>query len=321
MRPLIIFYLLVVYIILQFVWWSYLLVDLNREILQQKIEISQLKDPNNENPDQVSIFEKEFNKKKMMVLGEGFVFLCLLVIGIIKTHQSFSKEFALAKQQQNFLLSVTHEFKSPLAAIKLNLETLEKHKLDENKREVLIDYAMKETDRINNLVENALIAAQFDSDKFDFVGSRFNLSECVEEIIKGRKIALGEAVEIRSNVQKDVYLVGDKMSIKSVVLNLIENAIKYSDNGISVDVSLKADNKEVTLLVADKGIGIDPKERPLIFQKFYRVGSEITRKTKGTGLGLYIVQKIVQKHNGKIRVKNNSSKGTVFEIVFPQKNT
>ena len=319
MRPLIIFYLLVTYIILQFAWWSYLLIDLNRDILEQKIEIAKLAEPDpDDNTPKIARFEREFDKKKMMVLGEGFVFLCLLILGIIKTHQSFSKEFALARQQQNFLLSVTHEFKSPLAAIKLNLETLKKHALDDEKRNILINYAMRETDRINNLVGNALIAAQFDSDKYDHTGERFNLTECLEEVISAKTVLATDNVQIKSDLEQEVYLHGDRVSIKSVVLNLIENAIKYSPGDADVNVSLRSDNDSAILIVSDEGIGIPAKEKNQIFQKFYRMGSEITRKTKGTGLGLYIVKKIVEEHSGKIKVSDNNPKGSIFEITFPQ---
>src|SRR5687768_8527326 len=125
MRPLVLFYLLVFYVLLQFSWWAYLLIQLNQEVYLHKTELIELKEPVALARESVEL-SKGLRNRGIMVAGEGFVFLTILVIGIFKTRQAFYKEFSLARQQKNFLLSITHEFKSPLAAIKLNLQTLQK---------------------------------------------------------------------------------------------------------------------------------------------------------------------------------------------------
>ena len=317
MRPLLIFYILVIYILAQFIWWSLLLVDMNHEMLLQQVEINRLANPDAFDEDgQQAIFERNFKKKKLMILGEGFVFFCLLVIGIVITHRSFRKEYKLARQQQNFLLSVTHEFKSPLAAIKLNIETLRRHNLENPKRELLLHHAEKETERISSLVNNILLAAQFDSNKFVFAREHFNLSDNIKEIVEEFKLTEPD-IPINANIEDDIYILGDFLAIKSMIVNLIENAIKYSPEEKLIEISLDKSSSEIVLKVKDRGMGIAEDDRQKIFQKFYRAGSEITRKTKGTGLGLFIVKRIVDEHRGKIKVSDNHGGGSVFEIVFP----
>ena len=112
----------------------------------------------------------------------------------------------------------------------------------------------------------------------------------------------------------------DRTSFPSIILNLFENAIKYSDEHSTITVSLKSQADKIMLAVADQGIGIDPKERGNIFQKFYRIGNEETRTTKGTGLGLYITDYLIKQHGGSISIKNNHPKGSIFEVVFSKNN-
>ena len=123
------FYLLVIYVLLQFSWWAYLLLELNSEVVEQKTELYELQ-KNQLPPHEADFFSNKLNQRTTMVVGEGLVFLAILLIGIYITRRSFNKEFALARQQKNFLLSITHEFKSSLAAVKLNLQTLQKRELE-----------------------------------------------------------------------------------------------------------------------------------------------------------------------------------------------
>jgi len=154
-RPLLFFYILVIYVLLQFSWWAYLLIDLNKAVYGGPSVIM----PQND----ASTFEQKWK----MVAGEGIVFLAILVFGIYKTRQAFQKEFALARQQRNFLLSITHEFKSPLAAIKLGLQTIQKRNLDGEQMSRVVTAAISETDRINMLLEDTLMAARIESKNFE----------------------------------------------------------------------------------------------------------------------------------------------------------
>lgn len=316
MKPLAFFYLLVIYVILQFSWWAYLLVELNKEVFVQKIELANIL---GEDPAKVKIAElnNQLKERWLMITGEGAVFLAILLLGIYKTRSAFRKEFALAQQQKNFLLSITHEFKSPLAAVKLNLQTLQKRKLEKEQQESIISKAIDETDRINNLIENALLAARIESRSFNLLREEFNLTDCVASIIQNRLIPGVETRRIKSNLQEGVYILGDALAISSLVLNLLENAEKYSPENSVITITLKQEKKSAILTVADQGVGIPDSEKAKIFDKFYRIGNEDTRKTKGTGLGLFIVRYIVNFHKGDIKVVDNEPTGTVFKVTLP----
>jgi len=125
---------------------------------------------------------------------------------------------------------------------------------------------------------------------------------------------------IKTELEPGLQIEGDRFAITNVVTNLIENAVKYSPPCAHVSVKLARDNGSVVFSVADHGIGIADMEKKLIFNKFYRVGNEDTRKTKGTGLGLYIVKTVLERHRAQITVKNNTPSGSVFEVMFPLTN-
>src|SRR5688572_4877357 len=181
MRPLVIFYLLVIYVLLQFSWWAYLLIELNKEVYRYKTEIVQLRErATGSTTTTQTTFEYNLKERFAMVAGEGLVFLAILIFGIYKTRDAFRKEVSLARQQKNFLLSITHEFKSPLAAVKLNLQTLQKRELDKEQQEHMITRALGETERIHNLIENALLAARIESHSFILQKEEFNFSDFVE---------------------------------------------------------------------------------------------------------------------------------------------
>jgi signal transduction histidine kinase len=317
-RTLLLFYSLVFYVLLQFSWWSYLLIKLNKELYQQKIEYAKgtINDP-------VILEKKEsqyndlLKKRWAMVAGEGAVFLSLLIFGIYRTKRAFNQEFELAQQQKNFLLSITHEFKSPLAAIKLSLQTIEKRNLEENQKKEIITRALNETDRINLLIENALFASRLESQNSDYHFEEFNLSIFLAELIENYQTRIFSESAINLFIDNNINLNGDKLAITSLVYNLLENAEKYSSAPANISVTLKKINSHLELTFSDLGYGIDPNERNKVFEKFYRVGNEETRKTKGTGLGLYIVKKVVAMHKGTIEIKSNKPMGTIFIIRLP----
>lgn len=256
-------------------------------------------------------------QRMAMVVGEGSVFLFLLLVGAYFIHHSIKKEDNLLEQQQNFLLSVTHELKSPLAAIKLSLQTLVKRDLPKEMQQSLLSNSLKDIERLDTLVENMLLATRIESRSYSFPKERINFSELVVRIADRLQVhSCGEEQIIKSTVQPNIYLEGDSFTLSSVVSNLIENAVKYSSPCSEVEVSLCQNDGHAVLVVSDKGPGISDEEKMLIFDKFYRVGSEKTRKTKGTGLGLFIVKEVLQQHDADVVVKDNVPQGTIFEVIF-----
>lgn len=316
-RPLFLFYILVGYVLLQFVWWGYLLVEQNKEIHKLKGEINLL---HHEYPQMViekgNDLEKKLRSRKLMIIGEGLVFVFLLGFAFMRVRNTFKKEAELAARQKNFLLSVTHELKSPIASVKLALETLLKRDLEKEKQKELLSNAVNDSDRLHKLVENMLLAARIDNSSFELHRENVNLSEYLEEGLKQTIQLFSPAQKIAMNIQPNITFSIDKTIFPSIILNLFENAVKYSPSESMIKIILKEEGNGVVLSVGDEGAGIPEEEKQNIFQKFYRVGSEEIRKTKGTGLGLYIVKYLVEKHNGIILVKNNSPKGSTFEVIL-----
>jgi signal transduction histidine kinase len=317
MKPLLFFYALVLYILLQFGWWSYLLVQLNDEIYEQKVQLLELqKIPGHDIRKEEHELLNNLHKRWMMIAGEGVVFGLLLLAGIHLTQRSFKKEYALSRQQRNFLLAVTHEFKSPLAAIKLTLQTLDKHQLDKVQQHEILSRAIQETNRINALVENALAAARYENKSFHLNKERINLSELVEEIIAMRQGVVLKNLNMETEIQPGIYIQADSLALQSAVLNLLDNAEKYSPEKGTIRIQLKERDKHVIFSISDQGPGIPVAERKKIFEKFYRIGNEETRAAKGTGLGLFIVWNVALLHGGKVFIKDQQPQGTVIEMIL-----
>ncbi len=317
MRLLVIFYVLVIYVFLQFTWWAVLLVDLNAEVYEHRIEnLSLTEESHAEYLNEKGILENSLKNKWMMIAGEGLVFIIILSIGVVQTRNAFKKEILLSKQQRNFLLSVTHEFKSPISAIKLALQTMKIRELSRDKQIEMIDNSLEDTLRLHELVENVLMAAMLDNRNYLFHPEESDLSLILEKVLNDYEKEHTGSIIITRNIEPEISYNIDKMAFDILIRNLVGNAIKYSDTPAEVEVKMIQEKNNIFLSVADKGLGIDDEEKLKIFQKFYRVGNEETRKSQGTGLGLYIVNNIVEKHSGKIVIKDNSPKGSIFEICF-----
>jgi signal transduction histidine kinase len=259
----------------------------------------------------LAIKERE-NTRKRQYLGEGATFLAIILIGAGVVYSSIRSNHLLSRQQSNFILSVTHELKSPIAAVKLNLQTMARRKLNEETQMQLINRSVQEANRLDDLCNNLLLASQMESRHFKSADERINLSEVASECI--------QAYEHRSKnvfvpeIEDDCFTVGDRLLWKLTINNLLENAVKYTPAETKVTLQLSRQDDELVLAIADEGQGIPDEEKGKIFKKFYRIGNENSRKTKGTGLGLYLTSKIVQQFKGSILVRDNAPKGTVFEI-------
>ena len=316
MKSVRIFTVLVIYILLQFTWWSYLLYKLNDEVYKHRIEIVQLKyDAVRSALEEKNLVDK-LHSRYLMIAGEGLVFLSLLSWVTYQTVRSFRKEMELARLQKNFLLSITHEFKSPLASIKLYLQTIQKHPLDKEKEQSFISKAIADTERLDTLVENTLLANMIDHKGYSFNKEPINLSALVRLISQKYNTLPDFHQRIKTTISDDISINGDKLALTLLLNNLIENALKYSPHHSEICIELKKNQIQIELSVADQGKGIAVSERKKIFEKFYRSGNEETRNTKGTGLGLFLARHIAENHNGIIAVENNHPQGSIFKVLF-----
>jgi signal transduction histidine kinase len=234
-------------------------------------------------------------------------------------NQSLRKEYKLNQLQKNFLLSITHELRSPIASSKVALQTMAKRAdLPEGKKELLINNSLNDMERLQSLVENILLAAKIEDHNFQLGKDACDLSELTEGIVEKVKMTPGIHRNFQLDIIPGIMVLGDCLALNSVIMNLVENAVKYSVEASTIRISLSEEGNAVIFRVADDGLGIPDAEKKKIFRKFYRVGQEETRKTKGTGLGLYIVDRILQLHKGKVTVKDNKPVGSVFEVILPK---
>lgn len=326
-RAFIFFNVVFIYIIASFAWWSYLLHKNNfenyNEIVDrqfnQYLQTGGVPSEFEKQPD-VKKMRDSFRRTELMLYGEGAVFLILISIGFWRIRKTFREEIALTRQQNNFLLSITHELKSPLASLKLAMQTLQKRQLQYEHVKNMADMSMDDIERLEALVENILLASKIESANFKLDKELLDLSATTKNIFDRIKLKYQTHRIFEEDIDKNIYVHADRLSFSSVIYNLIENAIKYSDEGALIKVILKGDEHQAFLCVADNGIGIPEPEKTRIFERFYRIGREETRTTKGTGLGLFIVKQIVSLHQGNIAVKDNQPKGSIFEVTVPVQN-
>ncbi len=260
--------------------------------------------------------EESYHRKLIMYITEGLVMIALLFWGMIWIYRSFKRELLLKKQQSNFLLSVTHELKTPITAIKLYLETLLKRKVSGEQSDIIIHNSLNDTNRLQDLVENLLLSAQLDSKKYELQFFETNLTELLNEIIQNFATPRNMIDRIVLNMEDQVIARVDPTAVEMIVNNLLTNAFKYSGVNSKIFVELKQNKGETCLKIADQGPGIKDEDKKALFTKFFRIGDENTRKTKGTGLGLFIVKNLVDLHKADISVIDNQPNGTIFEIIF-----
>ncbi len=300
-RTLFILYVLAIYILFQLSWWGYHLIQLNGEVLELKsVIIGQSQLP-------------VLRGKIWMVVGEGSVFLLLLILGFWYIKRTVMRELRLARMEKNFLLSVTHELKTPIAAVKLQLETMKSRKLTAEQNAELISDALRETRRLQTLSENILMATRLEQSNGTLLKERLDFSNLIIQELK-RFRSISEA-NFNAEISDGITLNGDEQMLQALVANLLENAVKYGASK-QVHVSLKLRDEQIQFEIEDDGSGIPEEEKQKVFGKFYRMGNEETRTAKGTGLGLFICANIVKLHHGKIFIRDNQPTGSIFVVTF-----
>lgn len=301
----------ILYILAAFTWWSILLYQKTQENYHLELQLREV------HPTSVvyKSLEASYQSAKKMVIGEAVFFSLSILLGIYFVLRAFRKELEISTQKNNFILSVTHELKSPLAAMQLALQTMRKRKLNVEQKEMLIEQGLKETGRLNNLVNNILLAAKMDR-SFEIHPEMVKLRPFIEHQMDHFKF-LNSDQSIRIDIPKQLSIYADPSALESILHNLINNAIKFNPQVEEVAIKGEALLGGIQIIISDQGPGISSEERKKIFDKFYRLGNENTRNTSGSGLGLYLVQKLVLAHLGSINVQDNNPKGSSFKIYFP----
>jgi two-component system sensor histidine kinase CiaH len=309
----IVYWFLLVYIIVALVFWFMELEKQNRRMATYKI--SELKKDDPAFQEKYATIYTEKKRKTGQYIGEGITFLAVILMASIFVYRAVRRQFKLQQQQENFMMAITHELKTPIAVAKLNLETLLKYQLDEARKQKMLQATLQETNRLNTLASNILVSSQLEGGKYHLSKEELNFSELVKTSVNDFKNRFPDR-HWRIDIEPEIDIPGDALLLQILVNNLIENAVKYSPREAAIECSLQKKNRMVLLQVIDEGPGIPDNEKKKVFEKFYRIGNESTRTTKGTGLGLYLVKKIVHDHHGHIRVTNNLTRGCNFMVSF-----
>lgn len=311
-KALVIFVSMVLFVFAQAVWWVLFMAQL----VEEKAEI--VRQVSND-IELINKIEEEVFHQQIMIGLEGSVFLILIMVGIWLIYRSLVRSEELKYHQQNFLMAVTHELKTPLASMKIYLDSLSSPKISEEKKTAVIPRMKQDVNRLEKLVENILEAGRFERSGYHISRERMNLSEIVNERLDFLKDAFSDCtIETDREIEPNVTISGDASAIGRCIDAICENGIKYrKGNEVRLRITLKKDQSSVRLTIADDGIGFEPKERASIFERFYRVGDELTRRTEGSGLGLFLCREILQAHSAKIKAHSEGpGKGARFEIMF-----
>lgn len=314
----IIYWLLLSYIVAALIWWfislekqSQQITDLHfTELNFQKATL----DPG-EYTKQYDEIKSESKRNTQKYIAEGITFLILIMIGAFFVYRSVRRQFLMQYQQQNFMMAITHELKTPISVARLNLETLQKYQLDEDKQKKLIRMTLQETARLDTLINNILVSSQLEGGGYISSKEELDFSSLVRDCVKQAKNRYPDKI-FSENIDEEIEIAGDPLLLQLMISNLLENAVKYSPKEKPISCKLHKYNNKVILNIVDEGIGIADTEKSKIFEKFYRTGNESTRKTQGTGLGLYLCSKIAKDHNADISVTNNVPTGSNFAVYF-----
>ena len=313
-----IYWLLLFYIVAALVWWFISLETQNRDMSELRLKTLHTQESTLTHKEILNQSAKINNERKRNTgkyVSEGITFFILILVGAAFVYRAVRRQFRLQQQQQNFMMAVTHELKTPIAVARLNLETLQKHNLEPEKQHKLIQMTLQETDRLNSLTNNILFSSQLEGSDYGISKEELDFTSLTKDCILKARIRYPDKLFVE-HIDNEIEIAGDALLLQMLINNLIENAVKYSPKEKPVTCHLHKNASSVTLTIIDEGSGIDDNEKKKVFEKFYRTGDEATRKTQGTGLGLYLCNKIAQDHNADISVTNNIPTGCNFAVTF-----
>ncbi|MFH1299834.1 MAG: ATP-binding protein [Planctomycetota bacterium] len=303
---------MVVFLVGQGVWWVVFMAQLVDEKVSLAEELGA-------SPEYVEAIHREEISRQVMVGLEGVFFLLLFFVGAWLIYRSLVKTKELKFHQQNFLMAVTHELKTPLASINVYLDTLKSEKIPSERKLEIIPRIKEDVQRLEKLVENVLEAGRFERSGYKLDRQRLDFSKVVAESLdRLARLPMDKSMVINRQLQEKLFVSGDQSALSRAIDAVLENCITYNDKPtIEIDVSLSEHGNVVNLEIHDNGVGLEKKDLRKIFDRFYRVGDGLTRRSGGTGLGLYLCREIIVAHGGEARAESEGlEKGTWFTITL-----
>lgn len=254
----------------------------------------------------------------------GVLLFALIITGVVLNTVFLVREVRRNEQQDRFINAVTHELKTPVASMRLYLETLQTRQIDEEKRKEFYQVMLADNQRLLRTIDQVLHAGRIGATRGHASRSRIDLREMVQECLAAARLhhhlppeSLDYKESVASESQASVF--GDPEELKTAVSNLIDNAIKYSESQVRVLVEVAVtDAKHVAIRVRDQGVGIPPAELKRIFKRFYRIPGTVARRVNGTGLGLFIVRSVAKRHGGHVFAESaGAGQGSTITLQLP----
>ncbi len=264
------------------------------------------------------LFSTDFN---WVVLLEGCLLMLMILTGVYVIFIYWNKQARLNRLQSNFVSSVSHELKSPLASIQLYLETLKYQKVSPDETNDFVETMLADTERLSGLIDNILESSKSDPKSMQLQFQPVEIESFLREVLEGYQRQFEEnGCELKLEIEDNPVLQLDKRAMRMVFSNLIGNALRYSPRGAPLAVRVRNAKQFCQIQFIDQGYGLKKKESKKIFKKFYRVQNFEMQDIEGAGLGLFISSEVVKNHKGRIKVESEGrGKGSVFTISLPLK--
>jgi len=262
------------------------------------------------------------NWKEGVLAVLGLILFLVIIAGVAFNTVFLVREIRRNEQHDSFINAVTHELKTPVASIRLYLQTLQSRELDEEKRREFYRIMLEDSDRLLHTIDQVLRAGATGSRLRRIARVRLNLAEIARECVElaRTRFHLGpDALVFVQNTRNEPIVLGDGDELKAAVWNLIDNAVKYSPSDVHVVVELQeVENQRFAVRVTDRGVGISPPELKRIFRRFYRIPASVAVRTKGSGLGLFIVRSVARRHGGRAFAESSGAgQGSTFTLLLP----
>ncbi|MBT5471037.1 MAG: HAMP domain-containing histidine kinase [Nitrospina sp.] len=254
-----------------------------------------------------------------LILFEGCFLMLLILAGVYVIFVYWNKQNRLNQMQSNFVASVSHELKSPLASIQLYLETLKYQEVSNEESKDFVETMLSDTSRLSSLIENILQSSKADPKSMELQLEKVDLGKFLSQVVGDHRRQFEEKkCDVKLQLDASPVLTLDKKALQMVFNNLIGNALRYSPVGSDLKIQLHRSGRFWDVDFEDKGIGFEKKDMKKVFKKFYRVQNEDTRNIEGAGLGLFISREIVRNHKGKLKVMSaGRGQGAVFTVSLP----